>query len=109
MRAGVPANAAMPWPLRPNVRRSEMATYVEGRSAASDVEPVGLVSEGVAGIAAIVLAVIALAGVSTGILASIVTIIIGVGLMVQAFNSAAEASRTAPAGVGGAEISGEVM
>jgi hypothetical protein len=86
-----------------------MATYVEGRSAASDVEPVGLVSEGVAGIAAIVLAVIALAGVSSGILASIVTIIIGVGLMVQAFNSAAEASRMAPAGVGGAEVSGEVM
>ncbi|HEU0156568.1 MAG TPA: hypothetical protein VFQ82_10900 [Stellaceae bacterium] len=86
-----------------------MATYVEGRSAASDVEPVGLVSEGVAGIAAIVLAVIALAGVSSGILASIVTIIIGVGLMVQAFNSAAEASRMAPAGVSGTEVSGEVM
>ncbi|HEY1260355.1 MAG TPA: hypothetical protein VGF34_14000 [Stellaceae bacterium] len=90
-----------------------MATYVEGRSAASDVEPVGLLSEGAAGIAAIVLAVIALAGISSGTLASIATIVIGVGLTVQAFNAAAEASKVLPAGtaagVQGVEASGEVM
>lgn len=85
-----------------------MVTYVEGRGVASDVEPIGLVSEGAAGIAAIVLAVIALAGISAVVLASIVTIVIGVGLMAQAFNSAAES----PAGVAGGqprEIGGEVM
>lgn len=89
-----------------------MATYVEGRSAASDAEPVGLLSEGAAGIAAIVLAVIALAGISSGTLAAITTIVIGVGLMVQAFNSAAEAAKLMPASaVAGvpAEMSSEVM
>ena len=89
-----------------------MATYVEGRSAASDAEPVGLLSEGAAGIAAIVLAVIALAGISSGTLAAITTIVIGVGLMAQAFNSAAEAAKLMPAGaVAGvpAEMSSEVM
>lgn len=90
-----------------------MATYVEGRSAVGDAEPVGLLSEGAAGIAAIVLAVIALAGVSAGTLASIITIVIGVGLMVQAFNSAAEASKLMPAGAAAglhtADAGGEVM
>jgi hypothetical protein len=85
-----------------------MATYVEGRSLANDVEPLGLVSEGAAGIAVIVLAVIALAGVSTTILTSIVTIVIGVGLMVQAFNSAAETSAGAAAATP-RELGGEVM
>jgi hypothetical protein len=59
-------------------------------------------TEGAAGIAVIVLSVIALAGTSPGALASIVTIIIGVGLMVQAFNSAAENSKlmaAAPAAI----------
>ena len=85
-----------------------MATYVEGRGWANEVEPFGLVSEGAAGIAAIVLAVIALAGISSVILASIVTIVIGVGLMVQAFNSAAESNAGATAGAT-PEIGGEVM
>lgn len=67
-----------------------MATYVEDRGRVGDAEPVGLLTEGAAGIAVIVLAVIALAGVSVGTLASIAAIVIGVGLMVQAFNSAAE-------------------
>jgi hypothetical protein len=90
-----------------------MATYVEGRGLATEAEPFGLLSEGAAGIAAIVLAVIALAGISAPILASIVTIVIGVGLMVQAFNSAAEGSKAASAGLAASapttEIGGEVM
>jgi hypothetical protein len=90
-----------------------MATYVEGRGLATEAEPFGLLSEGAAGIAAIVLAVIALAGISAPILAAIITIVIGVGLMVQAFNSAAEGSRAMSAGlaVNGpmTDIGGEVM
>jgi hypothetical protein len=59
----------------------------------ADAEPFGLLTEGAAGIATIVLAIIALAGISIGALAAITTIIIGVGLIVQAFNAAAEVSR----------------
>jgi hypothetical protein len=70
-----------------------MAMYVENRRFADEAEPVGLLTEGAAGIATIVLAIIALAGISAGALASIATIVIGVGLMVQAFNSAAEGSK----------------
>ncbi|MGH7031679.1 MAG: hypothetical protein ACREEZ_14780 [Stellaceae bacterium] len=65
-------------------------------------------TEGAAGIAVIVLAVIALAGISAAVLASIATIVIGVGLMVQAFNSAAESAKIAHMGAG-ADIGGEVM
>ena len=70
-----------------------MAMFQDGRGLASEAEPLGLLTEGAAGIAVIVLAVIALAGTSSSALASIVTIVIGVGLMVQAFNSAAETSK----------------
>ena len=59
-----------------------MATFVEGRSLISEAEPVGLLTEGAAGIAVIVLAVIGLAGVSAAALAAIAAIVIGVGLMV---------------------------
>ena len=90
-----------------------MATYVEGRGLATEAEPLGLLSEGATGIAAIVLAVIALAGISAPIFAAIITIVIGVGLMVQAFNSAAESSKAAPAGLAASgptsEVGGEVM
>lgn len=87
-----------------------MAVYLQGR-ALSQTEPVGLLTEGAAGIAAIVLAIIALAGVSTASLASIATIVIGVGLWVQAFNSAAEGVRvgTAASAQQMADIGGEVM
>ncbi|MBO0737676.1 MAG: hypothetical protein J2P48_14075 [Alphaproteobacteria bacterium] len=74
-----------------------MAVFVEGRGIASEAEPVGLLTEGAAGIAVIILSVIALAGISPGTLASIATIILGVGLMAQAFNSAAENSKLAAA------------
>jgi hypothetical protein len=85
-----------------------MAIFVEGRGLASEAEPVGLMTEGAAGIAVIALAVIALAGISAGPLAAIATIVIGVGLIVQAFNSAAENLRISGAGAGG-DLSGEVM
>lgn len=91
-----------------------MAVYGEGRGIAAEAEPFGLLTEGAAGIAAIVLGVIGLAGVSAGALASITTIIIGVGLVVQAFNAAAEVSRglnaSAAAMAGrGTEVGGDVM
>ena len=87
-----------------------MAMFFEGRALATDAEPVGLLTEGAAGIAVIVLSIIALAGTATGALASIVTIVIGVGLMVQAFNSAAEVSKaTAANTVAMPDLGGDVM
>jgi len=85
-----------------------MASYAETAGMATDTEPVGLLTEGAAGIAAIVLSIIALAGVSSPALASITAIVIGVGLMVQAFNTAAEGLRLPQVG-GVAEFGGEVM
>jgi hypothetical protein len=76
-----------------NAKEERMAMYTESRGRASEVEPFGLLTEGAAGIAAIVLTVVALAGVSTLVLASIAAIVIGIGLTVQAFNSAAEEAR----------------
>lgn len=90
-----------------------MATYVERRGLADEAEPVGLLTEGAAGIATIVLAIVALAGVSAGALASIATIVIGVGLMVQAFNSAAEGSKMMTAEMAASQqaagLGGEIM
>ena len=91
-----------------------MAVYGEARGIAAEAEPFGLLTEGAAGIATIVLGVIALAGISAGLLTSIITIIIGVGLLVQAFNAGAEASRElnasgAAIAARGAELGGEVM
>ena len=71
-----------------------MAIYAEGKGVSAEAESFGLLTEGAAGIAAIVLAIVALAGISAGALASITTIVIGVALIVQAFNAAAEMSRT---------------
>lgn len=71
-----------------------MAIYTERKGIAAEAEPFGLMTEGAAGIAAIVLGIIGLAGISTSALASIGTIVIGVGLIVQAFNTAAEMSKT---------------
>jgi hypothetical protein len=79
-------------------RRRRMATFVEGRRFPAEAEPLGLLSEGAAGIATVVLSVIALAGISSAPLASIVTIVVGVGLMVQAFNSTAERFRAISTG-----------
>jgi len=87
-----------------------MAMFQDGRGFASEAEPLGLLTEGAAGIAVIVLAVIALAGTSSGALASIVTIIVGVGLMVQAFNSVAENSKVMATNAASVpDLGGEVM
>src|ERR1700759_1244381 len=89
---------------------TEMAMFFEGRALATDAEPVGLLTEGAAGIAVIVLSIIALAGTATGALASIATIVVGVGLMVQAFNSAGEVSKaTAANTVAMPDLGGDVM
>jgi hypothetical protein len=92
-----------------NVKEEEMAVYAESRGRASEVEPFGLLTEGAAGIAVIVLAIVALAGVSAVLLASIAAIVIGVGLTVQAFNSAAEEARLMGVGAQDATLGGEVM
>src|ERR1700751_2452800 len=90
-----------------------MAIYTESRGRTSEAEPIGLLTEGAAGIAVIVLTVIALAGISAGALESIAAIVIGVGLMVQAFNSAAEATRVMTANTDvsqqGVTLGGEIM
>jgi hypothetical protein len=86
-----------------------MTTYVERKGFADEAEPLGLLTEGAAGIAAIVLAVVALAGVSVVPLAAIAAIVIGVGLMVQAFNSAAEDSKVMASSTPNAAFGGEVM
>jgi hypothetical protein len=94
------------------MQENEMAYYTETEGRASEVEPVGLLTEGAAGIAVIVLAVVALAGISVGILTSIAAIVIGVGLTVQAFNSAAEETRITAASAGMSAqhaLGGEVM
>jgi hypothetical protein len=91
----------------------ELATDVARRGLADEAKPVGLLTEGAAGIAVIVLSIIALAGVSVEGLASIAAIVIGVGLMVQAFNSAAEHSKMMTAngatGAHATELGGDVM
>jgi hypothetical protein len=91
-----------------------MSAHVERSDFARNFEPFGLLTEGAAGVAVIVLAVVALAGVSAHALASIAAIVIGGGLMVQAMNSAAEQIRpTAVATTGVAvqrtELSGDVL
>ena len=90
-----------------------MTVYTENRGRTSEAEPIGLLTEGAAGIAVIVLTVLALAGISAEALASIAAIVIGVGLVVQAFNSAAEAARVMPANTAvsqqGVALGGEVM
>jgi hypothetical protein len=90
-----------------------MTVYSESKLPKGEAEPIGLLTEGAAGIAVIVLTVVALAGISTEALASIAAIVIGVGLMVQAFNSAAEAARVTPPNVAvgqhGMGLDGEVM
>jgi hypothetical protein len=90
-----------------------MAVFADsGRGRLTEAEPIGLLTEGAAGIAVIVLAIIAISGVSVEILASIATIVIGAGLMVQGFNSAAEHAKAMPAeasAAAGAEPTSDVM
>ena len=90
-------------------KEEKVAVYSESRGRTSEVEPFGLLTEGAAGIAAVVLAIVALAGVSAIVLASIAAIVIGVGLTVQAFNSAAEEARLMGVSAQDATLGGEVM
>ena len=85
-----------------------MTMHVDVRRSAGEAEPFGLLTEGAAGVAVIVLAVIALAGVSSELLAAIAAIVIGGGLMVQAFNTAAEHTKSTP-GEMRAEFGGAVL
>jgi hypothetical protein len=91
----------------------EMAVQVGSTGRISEAEPIGLLTEGAAGIAVIVLTVVALAGISTEPLGSIAAIVIGVGLMFQAFNSALEAARVVSPNMAliqqGSGLDGEVM
>lgn len=84
-----------------------MSVFMERGGPAREAESVGLMTEGAAGIAIIVLAIIGLANVSSPMLASIVTIVIGAGLMVEAFNATAEEGRALSAATGAA--AGEEM
>lgn len=90
-----------------------MSAHVERSEFARNLEPFGLLTEGAAGVAVIVLAVVALAGVSAHVLASIAAIVIGGGLMVQAMNSAAEQLKPSTVSTGLAvqrvELSGDVL
>ena len=80
-----------------------MAMFQEGKGLAVEAEPLGLLTEGAAGIAVI-------AGTSSSALASIVTILVGVGLMVQAFTSAVENSKVMAADAAPIpDLPGEVM
>lgn len=77
-----------------------MAVFYEGgKSLAGESEAVGLLAEGAAAIAVIVLTIIGLSQTEPGILAAISTIIVGGALMVQGFNTAAEYSRVAVVGL----------
>jgi hypothetical protein len=70
-----------------------VAIYADNRGRAAEAEPISLLTEGAAGVAVIILAILALAGVSATPLASIAAIVMGVGLIVQAFNSPSEQMR----------------
>jgi hypothetical protein len=69
-----------------------MAAY-QTTSAWTDTPQVGPMTEGGAGIAVIVLAILGLAAVSPAILTSVATIVIGVGLIIESVNTGIEYSR----------------
>lgn len=72
-----------------------MAIAIRGQGFAGEAESIGLMTEGTAGVAVVVLAVLGLADVSPEIFAAIVTILIGAGLIVETFTIAAEEARAA--------------
>lgn len=69
-----------------------MAVY-QGSGVWTETAAVGPMTEGAAGIATIVLAILALAAISPGALGSIAAIVIGVGLLIEAANTGIEYSR----------------
>ena len=69
-----------------------MAVY-QSSGAWSDTAQVGPMTEGAAGIAVIVLTILGLAAVSPNILTAVATIVIGVGLFIEAANTGIEYQR----------------
>ena len=78
-----------------------MAVYQTRSSSWNSPAAVGPLTEGAAGIAVIVLTILALAAVSSGTLTAIATIVVGVGLFVQATNTGIEYSRASIAAQSG--------
>lgn len=90
-----------------------MAVY-QTTGAWTDTAQVGPMTEGAAGIAVIVLAILGLAAVSPNVLTAIAAIVIGVGLLIEAANTGIEYSRvtaqaTAATGQLGADITVELI
>jgi hypothetical protein len=94
-----------------------MAAY-QNTGAWTDTAQVGPMTEGAAGIAVIVLAILALASISPGVLMPIAAIVIGVGLLIEAANTGIEYSRVTARGMQsgtvqtarlGADVSVEMM
>lgn len=81
-----------------------MAVYQTRTSTWSGSAAVGPLTEGAAGIAVIVLTILALAAVSPGILTAIAVIVVGVGLFVQATNAGIEYSHAGSVSQSGAEV-----
>jgi len=80
-----------------------MAVY-QTTGAWTDTAQVGPMTEGAAGIAVIVLAILALASISPGVLTPIAAIVIGVGLLIEAANTGIEYSRVSARGVQGGAV-----
>ncbi len=91
-----------------------MAVY-QSSGTWSEVAAVGPMTEGAAGIAVIVLSILGLAAISPGVLTSVATIVIGVGLFIESANTAMEYSRVtshaAQAGIAelGSDVTVELM
>src|SRR5579864_1043590 len=81
-------------PPRRVVRESNMAVY-QSNASWTDTSTVGPMTEGAAGIAVIVLSILALAAISPSALTAIATIVVGVGLLIEAANTGIEYSRAA--------------
>jgi hypothetical protein len=97
----------------------DMAIYQSGGAWTASPAAVGPMTEGAAGIAVIVLSILGLAAISSGVLAAIATIVIGVGLLIEAADTGLEYARStrpvADAGAAprsaqlGADVSVELM
>ena len=94
-------------PIPPNgvgKKERKMAVYHTRSSTWNSSAAVGPLTEGAAGIAVIVLTILALAAISPGILTAIATIVVGVGLFIEATNTGIEYSRVGLTARTGAEM-----
>jgi hypothetical protein len=90
-----------------------MAVY-QTSGAWTDTAQVGPMTEGAAGIAVIVLAILGLAAVSPNVLTAIAAIVIGVGLLIESANTGIEYSRVTAQGTAataqlGADVTVELI